>query len=200
MTGIQPSTSAPTAEESIKPNSKEALEFLSHEVEKFIMPLGYEVVALELVTAGGRTLRLFIDFLHNRTAEPGQEKRIGLDDCIAVNGAVDEFLEQTTLLSGAYNLEVSSPGLDRPLRKTEDYIRFKGRRVRVGTYRPLTAVELGDNTYWEKNQKQKNFIGELLGLTEAGADVIVKPEGYKSDSGVRIPLTLVSKANLEEAL
>jgi ribosome maturation factor RimP len=200
MTGFQPSTSAPTAEESIKPNSKEALEFLCREVEGFITPLGYEVVALEMVTAGGRTLRLFIDFLNNRTAEPGQEQRIGLDDCITVNGAVDEFLEQTTLLTGSYNLEVSSPGLDRPLRKTDDYNRFKGRRVRVGTYRPLTATELGDNSYWEKNQKQKNFIGELVGLNETGADVIVKPEGYKSDSGVRIPLTLVSKAHLEEAL
>ncbi len=200
MTGIQSSTSANVAEESIKPNSKEALELLSNEVEQIISPLSYEAVAMELVTAGTRTLRLFIDFTSNRKAEPGQERRIGLNDCITVNDAVDQHLEQTPLLTGSYNLEVSSPGLDRPLRKTEDYIRFKGRRVRVGTYRPLTAEELGDGTYWEKNKKQKNFIGELRGVSTEGTDVIVKPEGYKSDVGVRIPLSLVSKAHLEEAL
>src|SRR5690242_15627204 len=106
-----------------KPNTKEALEQLQGDVENIITPLGYEVVALEYSTAGGRKLTLFIDFLDNRD----ESRRISLDDCVTVNKAVDELLESTSLLEGHYTLDVSSPGVERPLRKAADYVRFSGR-------------------------------------------------------------------------
>lgn len=180
--------------ESIKANSKEALQALQQEVETLIHPLGYEVVALELSTAGGRSLRLSIDYLENETLSDQLElKRIGLDDCVVVNRAVDELLENTPLLTGAYNLEVSSPGVERPLRKASDYKRFAGQKARIHTFRPLTAEELKNAPYWEKNKRQKNFLGVLQGLSEDGAMICL----FIDKQPVTIPLDLVSKSHLE---
>src|SRR4051812_20061812 len=128
-----------------KPNSKEALDQLQGEVENIITPLGYEVVAMEHSTAGGRRITLYIDFLNNSD----ESRRIGLDDCVTVNRAIDDLLETTSLMEGHYTLEVSSPGVERPLRKAEDYSRFSGRKVRLHTFRPLEKTEAGNDAYWE---------------------------------------------------
>lgn len=216
------SASEPLAE--TKPNSKEALAVLQKEIDGLILPLGYETVTVELVTAGGRALRIYIDFLEsketsNETSSNGpklNERRIGLDDCIAVNRVIDELLEATPLITGAYNLEVSSPGVERPLRKPRDYARFKGHKLRVHTFRSLTAEELGNPGYWQKNQRQKNFVGWLQGLEADNIVVIVERTGRersvertgrersiertgreRADESIRIPLALVSKSNLE---
>lgn len=172
-----------------KPNSKEALEHLQRDVENVLAPLGYEVVALEHSTAGGRKITLYIDYLNNKD----ESRRISLDDCITVNKAVDEMLETTTLIEGHYTLDVSSPGVERPLRKPEDYARFAGRKVRLHTFRPLEKGEAGNDAYWERNKKQKNFIGQLEGLASDGEKVKVNVDGQS----VNVPLTLISKAHLE---
>jgi len=173
-----------------KPNTKEALEQLRVESEKLVAPLGYEIVALEQSTAPGigRTLTLFIDFA---SEIPGH--RISLDDCTAVNNAVDELFETTPLLEGRYTLEVSSPGVERPLRRAEDYSRFRGRRARLHTFRPLESAESENPAYWEKNRKQKNFVGLLEGLTPDGLKVRMNIDGAQ----VAVPLELISKAHLE---
>jgi ribosome maturation factor RimP len=175
----------------LKPNSKEALEQLQREVENILDPMGYEIVALEQSNAGkgsgGRTLTLFIDFKGNDDGA----RRIGLDDCVAVNRAVDEFFEATPLLEGRYNLEVSSPGVERPLRKPADYERFCGRKARLHTFRPLQKEEAENAAYWERNKKQKNFSGILEGLDAGKVKIAVDGQS------VRVPLELISKAHLE---
>ncbi len=180
---------------SVKANSKEALEQLQHEAENILAPLGYEVVALEQSTApksSGRTLTLYIDFLPAENAsEDGQH--IGIDDCLTVNKAVDALFETTPLLDGTYNLDVSSPGVERPLRKAQDYSRFRGRKVRLHTFRPLEETETGNAAYWAKNRKQKNFVGRLEGLSSGGDKVKVSVDGVT----VAVPLSLISKAHLE---
>jgi ribosome maturation factor RimP len=176
----------------VKANSKEALAELQRQVENLLAPLGYELVTLDRSTAGGTKITLFVDFLENaKTAEP--TRRIGLEDCIAVNRAVDELFEATPLLDGHYTLDVSSPGVERPLRKPGDYERFTGRKVRIHTFRPLEKEESGNAGYWEKNQRQKNFVGRLEGLFSGTASVKLSVDGQ----AVTIPLELVSKANLE---
>lgn len=192
----------------VKPNSKQALDQLQHETETVLATLGYEVVALEQSTAGGHKLTLYIDFLNNS----GQSRRIGLDDCVTVNKAVDELFENTPLLTGAYTLEVSSPGVERPLRKAEDYSRFSGRKVKLHTFRPLDKDELGNENYWEKHKKQKNFVGRLEGL--AADPERARPAGKLDANGadardhykvkltidgehIAVPLALISKAHLE---
>jgi ribosome maturation factor RimP len=173
-----------------KPNSKPALEQLQRDAENILAPLGYEVVALEQQLTGGRKLILYIDFLNNSESK---ERRISLDDCVTVNRAVDELFETTPLLEGHYTLEVSSPGVERPLRKPTDFSRFAGNKVRLHTFRPLEKNEAENDEYWELHKKQKNFVGQLVGLTPDGNKVKVNVDGQTA----AVPLELISKAHLE---
>jgi len=136
-------------------------------LEPVVSTMGYELVELELVGAGGnRTLRLFID------APSG----ITLDDCEAVSHSVEDVLDAEDPIPEGYSLEVSSPGLERPLRKAADYERFAGEKVKVKTYGPIGG--------------QKSFTGTLVGLQDEQV-IIDVPEGRTA-----IPLDQVAKAHL----
>ena len=102
----------------------ELLELLGPTVER----LGYELSDLE-VRLGGKhgVLRLFID----------QPAGIGLDDCEKVSLAVSALLDVEDPLPGHYDLEVSSPGLDRKLTKVEHFQRFAGETVKVQMRFPI---------------------------------------------------------------
>src|SRR4051812_31407643 len=130
-------------------------------ISPMLSPLGYEVVYVEVQTARTKILRVFIDFTEER---PGEA--VGIEDCVKVTRVLDEPLEQLpevdSIFKGSYELEVSSPGVDRPLRTQKDYRRFSGHDVRIHVYRPLTAEELENGTYQARNPKQKNFVGRLL--------------------------------------
>lgn len=183
-----------------------------------VAPLGYEIVHLEVHTHREKVLRLFIDHLEptGQGAGPG----IGIEDCVKVSRALDEPLDQmpdvdAAFHGAAYELEVSSPGVDRPLRTPRDYERFSGRDARIHVFRPLTAEELENSGYQQKNPKQKNFLGTLKGVRGEKVVLHVSPSmGLSKSSGkkgkggkaepetnsaeaVMIPLPLISKANLE---
>ncbi len=187
-------------------------------ISPLVSPLGYQVIYLELQSHRQKVLRIYIDFL-----DPSDNKVIGIEDCVKVTKALDERLDQipeiASLLPGAYELEVSSPGVDRPLRTLQDFSRFAGHVVRIHVFRPLSGEELNNLTYQEKNPKQKNFKGTLVGLQ--GEKVILSLSSFQ-DKGPRklskkstasknaklttnseeeiqvtIPLPLISKANLE---
>jgi ribosome maturation factor RimP len=162
-------------------------------------------------------------------AEIGPAK-IGIEDCVRVSKALDEPLDQIpevgSLLSGTYELEVSSPGMNRALRLPGDFKKFVGSRVRVHVYRPLTGEELNNVNYQTANPKQKNFLGILSGFQESKVVLSlslgekkskkesrpVKQTGTKKKDSlptnseeetvmnekiIMIPLPLISKANLE---
>ena len=136
-------------------------------LEPVVAGMGYELIELELVGSGGnRSLRLYID----------HPDGISVDDCAAVSEAVSDLLDEEDPIPEAYHLEVSSPGVDRPLRRRADYDRFSGETVRVKTYGPVSG--------------QRSFTGTLQGVEED--EVIVDtPEGQ-----FRIPLEQVAKAHL----
>ena len=163
------------------------IEQISERINEWISPLGFELVYLETLTQKQKVLRLYVD----RSAGNG----ISLDDCATVSHAIDEKLdalpEIDQVFGGPYDLEVSSPGVERPLRKMRDFERFKGERVRIHTFRPLTPQELGDATYAAAIPKQKNFIGTLAGAQ--GEQILLTP----GKETLTIPLALVSKAHLE---
>lgn len=97
-------------------------------LEPVVEDLGFELWHLELEGSGdNRLLRLYID------APEG----IVLEDCERVSHEVSATLDVADPLPGAYRLEVSSPGLDRPLTKPEHFRRFLGERARVTLYAPL---------------------------------------------------------------
>ena len=173
-------------------------------ITKLIAPLGYEVVSVEIQTHRQKTLRLFIDFGETpKPNEKGETPAIGIEDCVKVSKALDEPLDLVAeiegIFHGAYELEVSSPGVDRPLRRKKDYERYAGRKARLHTYRALSQDEVGDAAYFAKNPKQKNFIGVLNGLSSENVLLTVGSEGRNAGTELKIPLSLISKANLEPA-
>lgn len=92
--------------------------------------LGYELVDLEANVSGkGGVLRLFIDHADG----------VGLSDCEAVSNAVSALLDVEDPMPGRYDLEVSSPGLDRKLTKIEHFQRFTGQDVRVQMRFPIAG-------------------------------------------------------------
>jgi ribosome maturation factor RimP len=83
--------------------------------------MGYELYSVEQSGQSGRTLRISIDH-----AEP-----ITIEDCERVSRVLGPLLDHSNLIAGRYDLEVSSPGAERPLRGPSDYERFNGMRVNV---------------------------------------------------------------------
>ena len=106
------------------------------------------------------------------------EQSVSIEDCALVSRELDTILDVEDALPKSYTLEVSSPGLDRPLRGADDYRRFAGRLAKIVLSEPLN--------------KQTAFAGRLRGVD--GDDVLFESEGGKH---VRLPLTLISRARLE---
>jgi ribosome maturation factor RimP len=90
-------------------------------LEPTINHMGYELYALEQSGQSGRTLRVSVDH-----SEP-----ISIEDCERVSRVVGPLLDHSHLIDGPYDLEVSSPGAERPLRSHADYERFNGKRVNI---------------------------------------------------------------------
>jgi ribosome maturation factor RimP len=172
-----------------------------NQIAEWIAPLGYEVVAFEATLAGQRKLRLFID----RTTDQASKGAVGIEDCVAVTKAINEQLDTLPaiekLFQGhSYDLEVSSPGIDRPLRSEQDFERFTGKMARIHVFRPLNSDEIGNTDYLSRNPKQKNFVGTLKGLTGKKLLLAVQANPGRPESDqpqVNIPLELIAKANLE---
>ena len=95
--------------------------------------LGLELLGIEYLPApGGATVRLYIDVPQSEggNADAGQ-RSVGIEDCETVSREVSAQLDVADPISGNYTLEVSSPGLDRPLRRMADYVRFEGAEIDV---------------------------------------------------------------------
>ena len=117
-------------------------EIYEQKTEELLMPIilqhGFELVDVEYVKEGGNWyLRAYID-------KPGG---IAVDDCEVVSRALSDLLDEKDLIEDTYILEVSSPGLGRPLKKEKDFTRNLGKEVEVRTYRAI--------------DRQKEFTGVL---------------------------------------
>ena len=125
--------------------------------------------------ASGHVVRIFID-RPGPSATP--EESVSIDDCEQVNRELSTILDVEDPLPFAYTLEVSSPGLDRPLRGVEDYRRFAGRFAKVVVSEPV------DN--------QKAFEGHLRGID--GDDVLLEAPNRRLH---RLPYRLITRGRLE---
>jgi ribosome maturation factor RimP len=123
----------------------------------------------------GHVVRVFID-RPGPAATP--EDSVSIEDCEQVNREMSAILDVEDPLPFAYTLEVSSPGLDRPLRGEDDYRRFAGRLAKV------VVREAVDN--------QKAFDGRLRGL-DAGDVLLEAPNGRMH----RLPLRLITRGRLD---
>jgi ribosome maturation factor RimP len=142
-------------------------EELAATLEPTVQRLGYELVDLELRLAGNDGLvRIYIDSANG----------IGLDDCEKVSRAVSALLDVEDPFPGNYNLEVSSPGLDRKLTKSKHFQRFIGHMVKVKLRMPLDG--------------RRRFRGKLLSQDDENIVVEVDGQSYS------LPLTMIDTARL----
>jgi len=138
--------------------------------------LGLEIFDVQFRReASGMVLRVRID-------RPGPastaEESVSVDECARVSRDLSAVLDVEEIIATAYTLEVSSPGLDRPLRRADDFRRFAGRRVKLVVRPPVDG--------------QAFFKGRLGGMD--GTDVIVEGDDGRPH---RVPIDAITRANLE---
>lgn len=131
---------------------------------------GFELVDVELKRgAAGHLLRLVVD-------KPGG---IGLDELSSVSEEVSAILDAEDPVEGHYTLEVSSPGLDRPLRDEADYRRFAGSLARLSSYEPVDG--------------RRHWTGRIVSCQ----DGVVTLDLEREKSAARVPLAKISHGRLE---
>ena len=142
---------------------------LQQVIEPFLHAEGMALVDLHWGHRGKRwVLTLFIE----------GEEGVTLDDCERISDLVGQLVDVENLIGHAYTLEVSSPGLDRPLRPLADYERFRGRLVKITTTAPIRG--------------RYTVAGRLVGVEAHTVLVEVAPEGI-----VHIPFEQIKHARLE---
>jgi len=136
-------------------------------VRPVVEGLGYELWELEYSPQRGNALlRVYIDARHG----------ISLDDCERVSHAVSEMLDAEDPLPEQYQLEVSSPGLDRPLRTREQFERYVGAAVFVELAAPLEG--------------RRRFKGPLAAVEQTTVEVVVDGKRYA------LPIAAIRKAHV----
>jgi ribosome maturation factor RimP len=152
---------------------------IAEQVKTLITPViadaQMELVDVEYTREGQvHYLRIFID-------KPGG---VTLDDCQTISRECEVLLDVEDFIQTQYVLEVSSPGLDRPLKKKEDYHRFRDRLIKIRTYRAVDG--------------RKKFLGRLIDLADdPEAETCVVTIRTKDDNEIQIPYDLIASARLE---
>ncbi len=140
--------------------------------EPVIRSMGYELVGIEFQgsTQHG-TLRVYID----------HEDGIGVDDCAVISHQISAILDVEEPIQQAYDLEVSSPGINRPLFKAQDYEQYSGHSAKIKMAVPLNG--------------RRNFKGVLRGVIDSrSVQIMVDNEGYD------LPISDIAKANLVDEI
>ena len=142
---------------------------LNEIIEPAVLAMGYEFVGCQLVQQpGGRVLRIFVDNL---------EGGVTLDVCERVSRQVSAVMDVEEPLSGAYNLEVSSPGLERPLFTLAHYKQFLGHRIKLRLRVPVN-----------ERRNIKGVISEV-----AGEDIVIQTD---ESMQMIVSINNIEKANL----
>ena len=144
----------------------------THRVEELIAPsleaLGFELVRVRFGGPGRPTLQIMI--------ERQDREALTVDDCASASKAISALLDVEDPIAGAYNLEISSPGLDRPLTRIGDFERFAGFEAKIEVTVPVDG--------------RKRLRGQVLGV-ENGNVQISRDEGSHS-----VPFETIKKAKL----
>ncbi len=138
-------------------------------INPIVIDMGYELLGIKYIASGKHSvLRLYIDC----------EEGIGMNDCETVSRQVSAIMDVEDPISGKYNLEVSSPGIERPLFVISHYQRFLGHDVRLRTYRAIDG--------------KRNFTGCIGGISEKSNTIELVTEL----GPVILDIGLIEKANL----
>ena len=141
-------------------------QFVEKHVRDIISGTSLELVDVEYVKERDWYLRVFLD----------KQGGLEIEDCQWVSERLEKILDELDPIKDSYYLEVSSPGLDRPLKKERDFIRHLGDKVEVNTFAPING--------------QKTLVGTLKGLV--GGDIHLDVDG----SELAIPWDKASQVRL----
>jgi ribosome maturation factor RimP len=151
---------------------KKRLPIDTNEIARIIEPsleaMGYRLVRITFIGARGATLQIM--------AERADEAAMTVEDCAEISRSASALLDVADPIAGAYTLEVSSPGIDRPLVHPEDYERFAGFEAKIELSQPLDG--------------RKRFRGRLLGRTSSGARLLAET------GEVMLPFGAIQRAKL----
>ncbi len=138
-------------------------------VERTVTGLGYEFVGVEMVSQRhSKLLRIYIDGING----------VLIDDCVRVSNQLSGALDVEDPINGEYQLEVSSPGIERPLFQIEDYLRFQGENASLELYEAIDG--------------KRNIKGMLEGVQ--GNSVLIKTSSEKQQRV--LPFSSIRKARL----
>ena len=137
-------------------------------IEPSLAAMGYGLVRVAMTNGRRATLQIMIERL--------DELPITLDDCTQISHSVSSLLDVADPIAGGYSLEISSPGIDRPLVRKEDYDRFSGCEARIELAAPLDG--------------RRRFRGRLLGSSEGIVRLLTEA------GEARLPLDTVARAKL----
>ncbi|MCL2626255.1 MAG: ribosome maturation factor RimP [Cystobacterineae bacterium] len=156
-------------------STDEKLETTRDKAKVLLEPLleaeGYELVDIEYQTEFGRhILRLFID-------KPGG---VNLEDCVHLSGVIGPFLDVEDFIPQEYNLEVSSPGLNRPLTKPQHFAQVLGQKIRLKAKKPLGQPP------------RRVCRGRLVDVSETAIELDIEAVGR-----IGIAFSEIAKANVE---
>ena len=147
---------------------------LMRRIEDIVAPtivgMGYELVRVSM-SKGGGTLQIMI--------EPADGRAMDVEGCATVARALSAVLDVEDPIPSSYTLEVSSPGMDRPLRNAAEYERFRGRMAKISTAEPV--------------ENEKYFEGRLAGFVDGKVRLELKGKVART---VELPLEMIRKANL----
>ena len=155
-------------------------------IEPSVVDLGYDLVRVALVGGRRRILQIMVERI--------DRAEMTVEDCATASRAISALLDVEDPIQDAYDLEVSSPGIDRPLVRLDDYARFSGFEAKIELQRPLDG--------------QKRLRGTLLGVGDGDVVTIClktpgtsKPPGAKTagdqkDAGFSVPYADIKTAKL----
>ncbi len=154
-----------------------AMAKLARDMERFLEELGFELVSLD--RGGGHRSPVVRVKMDRPWGEPGRSE-VSVEDCTRIARELRDWMEGRDDVPADPVLEVSSPGVERPLVRPRDYRRFAGRRARLKGYGPLAG-------------RSKTLEGELLGLAgEEEEAVALRVDGER----VQVPIASIASANL----
>jgi ribosome maturation factor RimP len=149
----------------------QALEAVRSVAQRVTDSRGFELVDVELKRQReGMLVRLYVD----------KEGGIGLDDLQSVSEEVSAILDAEDPIRSSYTLEVSSPGLDRPLHTEADYRRFAGKLAKLSSYEPVDG--------------RRHWTGRLAGVEDGVVSIVLENEGGRT---AQVPFAKLSAGRLE---
>jgi ribosome maturation factor RimP len=143
-------------------------------IEPIAAALGFELVRVRM---SGGAARPTLQVMAERP-----DRTMDVDDCARLSRAISDAFEANDPISGEYVLEVSSPGIDRPLTRAKDFEAYAGHVARIETTAPVAG--------------RKRFRGVLLGLADGAAVIQADATGTAPAGEVRVPLAGIHDARL----